>query len=82
MCNNEVHDIILNLMFQLLTCFPGNNIDGSTGRSITCTIEGRNIYMVASIRLQIFQFGRIFLIAHLYPLCSCFFIMSSPVTNL
>lgn len=81
-CNNEVQNIIPNPVLQLLTCFPCNNIDGSTGRAIACTIEGRNIYMVASIGLQIFHFGWVFLIAHLHTLCSCFFIMSSPVTNL
>lgn len=81
-CNNEVQNIINNLTLNLLTCFPGNNVNGSTGRSIACTVEGRNIYVVACIRLQVFQFGWILLIAYLHPLRSCLFIMSSPVTNL
>lgn len=82
MFENTMDMILVNLMLHLLTCFPGNNINGAAGGSVACTIEGRHIHMVASVRLQVFQFGGILLTAHLYPLCSCFFIMSSPVTNL
>lgn len=46
-----------NLMLLLLTCFPGNNINGAAGRPIACTIEGRHIHMVASVGLQVFQSG-------------------------
>lgn len=57
MFENMMDTIILDLMLHLLTCFPCDNINGAAGRAIACTIEGRHIHVVASVRLQVFQFG-------------------------
>lgn len=65
-----------------LTCFLGEGLNHITGRSTPCTIARPDFHKILGVRQKVLQPGRVFLASNLNSVCSCFFVMGSPVPNL
>lgn len=65
-----------------LTCFLGEGLNHVTGRPTPCTIAGPDFHEVLGVGQKVLQPGRVLLAGDLNSVCSCFFVMGSPIPNL